>query len=193
MKSHFFRAAALAGAFACLAGVAGAAGAQGLKPGLWEITNKMQMDGERGRQLAQAQAQMQAQMAAVPPEQRKMMEEMMARQGVKLGAGGPGGMSVKMCMTREMAERNEMPVQQGDCRTTQQARSGNSMKMAFVCTNPPSSGEGEVTFMGPEAYNMKMSVTTLVEGKSERMNMEGQGRWKGGDCGNIKPMVLPKK
>ncbi len=186
MKSHYFGAAAFAGVFAFLAS---AAGAQGLKPGLWEITNKMQMDGERGRQLEQAQAQM----AAMPPDQRKMMEEMMARQGVKLGAGGPGGMSVKICMTKEMAERNEMPVQQGDCRTTQQARSGNTMKMAFVCTNPPSSGEGQVTFMGPEAYNMKMAVTTMTQGNSERMTMEGQGRWQGSDCGNIKPMVLPKK
>ncbi|WP_048439493.1 DUF3617 domain-containing protein [Caenimonas sp. SL110] len=168
---------------------AAAAGAQGLKPGLWEITNKMQMDGERGQQLAQAQAQM----AAMPPEQRKMMEEMMAKQGVKLGAGGPGGMSVKICMTKEMADRNEMPVQQGDCKTTQQARSGNTMKMAFVCTNPPSSGEGQVTFMGPEAYAMKMAVTTSMQGKPERMNMEGQGKWQGSDCGNIRPMVLPKK
>ena len=73
----------------------------------------------------------------MPPEQRKKMEEMMAKQGVKMGAGrAGGGMSVKICMTREMVERNEMPAQQGDCKTTQQSRSGNTMKMAFSLHQP---------------------------------------------------------
>ena len=44
---------------------------------------------------------------------------MMAKQGVQTGSGSPGGgMSMKICMTREMVERNEIPAQQGDCKTT---------------------------------------------------------------------------
>jgi hypothetical protein len=133
-------------------------------------------------------AQMQQQLASMPPEQRKMMEDMMAKQGVKLGAAGPGGgMSVKMCMTREMVEKNELPAQQGDCRTTSQSRSGNTMKFAVACTNPPSTGEGQVTFTSPEAYSMKMVVNTQVNGKPEKVTMEGGGKWLGSDCGNIKP------
>jgi hypothetical protein len=183
MKSNHLFAAALAG-FAC------AAGAQSLKPGLWEINQKMQMSGAQGAQMAEAQQQM----ANLPPEQRKMMEEMMAKQGVKMGQGGPGGgMSIQMCMTREMAERNDVPTQRGDCKTTQQSRSGKTMKMAFTCANPPSSGEGEVTFASPEAYNMKMAVTTQAQGKPEKMNMEASGKWLASDCGNIKPMMPPVK
>ena len=64
-------------------------------------------------------------------------------------------------MTKEMVERNEMPAQQGDCRTTQQsAQRATRMKMAFTCTNPPSSGEGQMTFNSPESYTMKMTVNT---------------------------------
>ncbi|HSI54264.1 MAG TPA: DUF3617 domain-containing protein [Ramlibacter sp.] len=176
---------------AALAVAATTAGAQNLKPGLWEVTNKMQTaSGQMEAQMAQAQAQM----AAMPPEQRKMMEEMMAQRGVKLGAGGPGsGMSAKICLTKEMVERNEVPAQQGDCKTTQHARTGNTMKMSFVCTNPPSNGEGQVTFVGPDAYNMKMLVNTTVQGKPEKINMDGTGKWLGADCGNIKPMEMPKK
>jgi hypothetical protein len=176
---------------AALAAFASTAGAQSQKPGLWEITNKIQMDGERGQQMAQAQAQI----AAMPPEQRKMMEEMMAKQGIKLGAGGPGGgISAKVCVTKEMAERAEMPVQQqGDCRSTQQPRAGNVIRVSFTCTNPPSSGEGQVTLLGPEAYSMKMTVNTVMQGKPERMNMDGTAKWLGSDCGNIKPPPMMKK
>lgn len=167
-----------------------AAGAQTLKPGLWQITQNTQGSG----QLAQAMTDMGKQMAAMPPEQRKMMQEMLAKQGVQMGpAGAGGGMSVKVCMTKEMVERNAVPSQQGDCKTTQQSRSGNTMKVAFACTNPPSRGEGEVTMAGPEAYGSKMSVTTTVDGKPQKMDIHSTGKWLGADCGAVEPMAVPKK
>ncbi|ROZ78690.1 DUF3617 domain-containing protein [Ramlibacter sp. WS9] len=168
----------------------GTANAQNLKPGLWEITNKMQT---AGGQMEQQMADMQKQMAAMPPEQRKMMEEMMAQRGMKMGGGAGGGMAIKICLTKEMVEKNELPAQQGDCKTTQQSRTGNSMKMAFACTNPPSSGEGHVVFTSPEAYHSKMVITTAVQGKPEKITSEGNGKWLGADCGTIKPMMPPKK
>lgn len=169
---------------------AGAAHAQTLKPGLWQITHDTQGSGE----MAQAMAEMRKQMAAMPPEQRKMMEEMMAKQGTQMPSAAPGGgMAVKICMTREMVERNAIPAQQGDCRTTQQSRSGNTIKVAFACTNPPSRGEGEVTMASPEAYSSKMSVTTTVEGKPQKLDMRSSGKWLGADCGAVKPMPMPKK
>ena len=172
-----------------LAGATGFAHAQ-MKPGLWEINNKMQSSGG---QMEQQMAQMQEQMRNMPPDQRKMVEEMMAKQGMKVGGGPGGGMTMKICMTKEMVERNEVPSgqQRGDCKTTQQSRSGNTMKMAFTCTNPPSSGEGQVTFASNEAYNMHMVVRTQVQGRPETMNMDASGRYLGADCGNIKPMVPP--
>ena len=55
----------LAGALLALASAA--APAQTLKPGLWEISNK----AGGNPQMDQAMAQMQQQLAAMPPEQRK--------------------------------------------------------------------------------------------------------------------------
>jgi hypothetical protein len=176
---------------AALVVAATGASAQSLKPGLWEISQKMQSSSGK---MEQGRAKLNQQMANMPPEQRKRVEEMMAKNGVQLGAGGPGGgMTVKICMTKEMAERNEMPAQQGDCKTTQQSRSGNTMKMAFACSKPPSSGEGQVTFVSPEAYNMKMVMSTTVDGKPEKVNMDGAGKWLGSDCGTIKPLQPSKK
>jgi len=181
MKPRHLAAAALV-VFAC------AAGAQNLKPGLWEVTHQMKTGSG---QMEQSMAQMQKEMAGMPTEQRKMMEEMMAKRGGK--SGPAAGASVKVCMTREMVEKNELPAQQGDCTTTHQSRKGNTMNMAFSCTNPPSTGEGQVIFKGPEAYSMKMVMSSTVNGKPEKMNMDGSGKWLGADCGNVKPVIVPKK
>ena len=175
-------------AAATLAVLASGAGAQNLKPGLWEITHKMQT---ASGQMEDSMAQMQREMASLPPDQRKMMEDMMAKQGIKKGQAPGQGMIMQMCMTKEMVEKNELPAQQGDCKTTQQSRQGNTMKMAFSCTNPPSTGESQVTIKGPEAYSMKMVVNTKVGGKAERMNMDGSGKWLSSDCGNVKPPAPP--
>ena len=165
------------------------AGAQAMKPGLWEISNKLQ---SASGQVERDMAQMQQQMASMPPEQRKMMQDMMAKQGVSMG--GSGGTSMKVCITREMAERNDIPAQQsGDCKHVSSPRSGNSMKMSFTCTNPPSSGQGAVTFAGADAFTMKMTVNTAVQGKPEKMNMDGSGKWLSADCGSIKPVAMPRR
>lgn len=163
-----------------LTGLAHGAMAQNLRPGLWEITNRV--SSESGK-MESAMQQMQQQMAAMPPEQRKMMQDAMARQGMAMGPAG----AVRMCFTKEMVERNEVPAQQGDCRTTLQPRSGNTVKMSFTCTTPPSSGEGQITFASPEAYSVKMAMTTTAQGKSEKMNMDASGKWLGADCGAVKP------
>ena len=184
MRLRHVIAALAAASFTC------GASAQNLKPGLWEITNRMQGGGV---DMDKAAAQMREQMAKMPPDQRRKMEEMLAKQGVKLGAGGPGVMSVQTCMTKEMVERNDIPVKQGDCRTTKQERSGNTIRMAYTCTNPPSSGEGTFTIQSPEAYTMKMTVTSKVGGKAETMNMDASGKWLRADCGDVKPVRPPAK
>ena len=178
---------ALAGAM--LATACTLAAAQSIKPGLWEVSTKMGGNPE----MDKAMAQMQQQMAAMPPEQRKMMQDMMAKQGGAMPTvGSGGGMAMKVCITPEMAARNDMPTQtEGDCTTTVTSRSGNTMKMKFVCTKPPSSGEGTYTFMGDTAYTMKMTMSSQHQGKPQNMSMDGQGKWLSADCGAIKPMTVP--
>lgn len=172
------------------AAIVTSAGAQTMKPGLWEMTTQMQ--GGSG-QAAGAMVEAQKQMAALPPEQRKMMQDMMAKQGVQMGSGPGGGMSVKVCMTQDMVDRNEVAKQDGNCTHTTSPRVGNTMKFSFVCTKPPGSGEGQVTFTSPEAYTMKTTMTTSIKGQPEKMDMQSSGRWLGIDCGSVKPLVSPKK
>lgn len=181
MRIHPFA----AGALLALAGAA--AGAQTLKPGLWEISNKT----AGNPQMDQAMAQMQQQLASMSPQQRKQMEAMMAQRGVRMAPSAGGGMTVQMCMTREMVERNDLPVRNG-CTTTKHERSGNTVHVAFRCANPPSSGEGEFTLASPESYRSRMTLKTDVEGRSETVTMESSGKWLGADCGSVRP-VAPGK
>ncbi|MBT9508004.1 DUF3617 domain-containing protein [Rhodoferax sp.] len=174
---------------AALASSAFGATAQTMKPGLWEISNKMtSSSGEMEKAMGEAQKQL----AGMSPSDRKMMEDMMAKQGVGMGKGA-GTTAMKICMTKEMAERNEVATQQGDCKHTNSPRAGNTMKFSFVCAKPPSSGEGQVTFVSPEAYAMKMTLNTTANGKPEKMNMDATGKFMSTDCGNIKPISMPKK
>ncbi len=177
-------------ATALVLAAASTAHAQSMKPGLWEVNNKMGGSPE----MDKAMAQMQQQMASMSPAQRKQMEDMMAKQGMSMGGAANGGMVMKMCMTKEMAERNEVPMQQqGNCTTTTSDKTATGMKMKFTCTNPPSSGEGQMTFSGDSAYTMKMKINSSGQGGPKTMTMDASGKWLGSDCGAIKPMTMPKK
>ena len=184
------------GIAACLLAAGGSyASAQTMKPGLWEIASKM--TGGSG-EMADPMAQVQKQMESMPPDQRKMMQDMMAKRGMQMGANSGGGMSIKICMTQEMVDRNQMTFRQSggthsDCTQNNSPRSGNTMQFSYVCTKPPSSGEGQFTFTSPEAYSMKMTSTNTLKGHPEKMEMQTDGHWLGSDCGSIKPFEMPKK
>jgi len=175
---------------AAMIGGAGTASGQSMKPGLWGFNSKTQ---NASGELDKARADMQKRVASMPPDQRKMAEGIIAQRGMGMGAGGPGTMGMRACITKEMAERDEVPSQKGDCKTTTSPRAGTSVKMAFTCANPPSTGEGELTFISPEAFTMKMQVSNAASGVPEKTNMEQSGRWLSADCGAVKPIAAPGK
>jgi len=185
--SHPWRVAIVVASSAFFANVACA---QSIKPGLWEVSTKM---SSSSGEMEKAIAQMQKQMASMSPEQRKIMEDMMGKQGMSMSSSGPGGTTIKLCVTPEMADTSTIPKQQGDCTHTNAPRNGNTMKFSFVCTKPPSSGEGQVTFVDANNYQSTMSVTATRNGKPETMNMKGTGKFLGSDCGTIKPIAAPRK
>lgn len=175
----------------CLLLCGGALQAQNLQAGLWEINTQMQ--GGQADKMASSMEKMQKEMDKMPPEQRKMVQDMMAKQGVQMGSAGGAGITTKVCMSQEMVSRNDFSGQRGDCTHTTSPRMGNTIKYSFVCTKPASSGEGEITFQGREAYSQNMKITSTVKGKPEMMDMHSRGKWMGSDCGNIKPLAMPGK
>ena len=160
-------------------------GAQTQAPGLWEHTMNMK---SKGGEMEQAMAEMQKQMAAMSPDQRKQMEQMVSGRGVSMGSKGT---TVKVCISKEQAARPAEPKLADGCTQQVDRRSGNTIKFKFECSKPePSSGDGEVTFQSNKAYTGKSMVTTQAKGHAgQQMSMEMSGKWLSADCGDIKPRV----
>jgi hypothetical protein len=166
----------------CAALLPAPAAAQTSEPGLWEY--RIALKSGSGR-MEGAMAQMQQELARMPPEQRKMIEQTLAGQG--MGVDG-SGQSVRVCLTKEQAARGQMPTGDDKCRQTSLNRSGQTVRFAFVCQgNPPTKGEGTFTFQGSKGFDGQTVVETAVDGKPERIESRVQGRWLGADCGNVKP------
>lgn len=165
-----------------LAALAGSASAQRLAPGLWE--HQMTVQGGSGQSTA-AMAGMQQRLASMPPEQRKMVEQMMAQQGVGVGAA-PNTMRV--CISPAMADKPELAQAEKGCQQQDVQRSGNTVRFKFRCDGPPPrSGEGEFTLQGDKAYSGRSSFSTERKGQPERMEMAMAGRFVSADCGALKP------
>lgn len=164
--------------------------AQAIKPGLWETTNKMTGSPE----VEQIATLLQQQLGSMPPEQRKMMEDMMAKKGMGVGGVSGNGITVKFCITKEMADRRQIPVQnQADCTQTISEQTSHGMKVKFACAQPPSSGEGHISFTGDSAYTMTMKINTVNRDKPYATTINGSGKWLNSDCGNIAPLAVPRQ
>ena len=158
---------------------------QKMRPGLWE--HSVAMKSQSG-QLEAAMAQMQKSMASLTPAQRKQMEQAMAQQGVSMG---PSGNTVKVCISPEQADLDRIPAQEG-CTQNVQRTGPNAVAMTFSCKGtqgqPPTTGEGTMTFQGPTAYTGNFKVKTTSNGKPEQIDMVQNGKWLAADCGAIKPV-----
>jgi hypothetical protein len=174
---------------ACAAALLGAAAqAQShLKPGLWEETVTSKTDNE---QANAAMAQMKQRLAAMSPEQRAAMEKMMGGHALP-GSGAPN--VIRVCITKEQAERNFAPDQNGRCTRTNVSTSGNTTQFDFSCVSPHStiSGHGAFTNLGDSAF----AVSSAADAAGTRMKMHVQsdiaGKFVSSDCGDVKPYVAP--
>ena len=167
--------------------------ADGMKAGLWEIkTLKQVMDGrDMKAQMDAAQAQMQQQMASLPPEQRKQMEAMMGRQGIGMGPGG----ATRMCISEEMARRDTPVVDpDGQCQPTRMSRSGNTVRYEIDCMmdGRRSQGKGESTFSGNSVHS-RMDMVTMDSTGRHTMQSESQMNYLGPDCKGLAPVGATRK
>ena len=164
------------------------ASAQNLRPGLWELNNKL--DAQSGP-LAQQLSALQKQMENMPPEQRQLVEGMISKHaGVTLPTMKDGGMLVKVCVTKEMVAQGQLPMQQtGNCNHQRSPLAGKDVKFSFTCTNPDSSGEGKATFTSDSAFTMNLNVRANLNGNKESTSVSGRAAWVGADCGTTRPVV----
>ncbi len=155
-------------------------------PGLWEYRSSMTSSDPK---MQKGMAEAQKAMASMPPEQRRQMEQMLAAQGISIGAGSGGAttVAVKACITPEQAARQELPAPGDNCTHRITGRTANSLKFAIDCPAEKARGEGEVVFPNSRTYDGRFTMQQVEGGKTLQLESTIKARWLSADCGNVKP------
>jgi hypothetical protein len=154
--------------------------AQAMKPGLWELNNKVKASNAQTDAVLTMAMQ---QLANMPPEQRAQLEAFMNQNGASMPkVGSDGGMAITTCITPEMAAKHDLPVtQKGNCTSNNQPIAGG-LSIAFSCTDPASSGQGQLRYNGDSAFTMNMNVSSSAGGAPQQATVATTGRWLGATC-----------
>jgi hypothetical protein len=176
-----------------LAAGSGLAAGFGLKPGLWETrVVKHLTDGrDTTSQMTGVMSQMQQNLARLPPEQRARMEAMMKERGaMTMGTEG----TTRLCISREMAGRDKPIIDpEGHCQPAKISQSGNHTSFEFNCSTNGTvmTGKGESTAEGDTIVS-RVDIIRTANGEKHVMHNETEMKFLGADCGNVKPLPLPK-
>lgn len=151
-----------------------ASAADQMKPGLWEMT--MKSDAMKS-------------MPKIPPEQMEQMRKM----GINVPQMQDGAMVTRVCVSREMAERDQLPQAMGKdmgCQPKNMQRSGNGYSLDIICDGPAMKGEGKAkgTFAGSERFTSTYDFKGTMHGQPVNQHHESSGKWLGADCGDVKPV-----
>ena len=147
-----------------------------MKPGLWEMT---------------VHNDMLKKMPTLPPAQLAEMK----KRGITMPEMKNGAAIQKVCITKEMAERQTKYASQSNpagCKESNMVKSGNAYSMELVCDSPMLKGTG--TIKGSLNGDTLMSTYDFKGTSHNRPinhHTETTGKWLSADCGDIKPIVPP--
>lgn len=165
----------------CAMGATTLAQAQMLQPGLWELTtSNMEVEGQPMPDMQM----MLSQLRSLPPEQRAMMEQMLAKQGITVAGNG-----IRSCLTAEQVKTNDIPLQdpQSGCTQRITERKGNIWKFSFSC--PKAQGAGQATFLSDREFTTQVAGTFNANGTVQKGSMQTRAQWLGANCGSVKPRL----
>jgi hypothetical protein len=149
-----------------------------MKPGLWEITT---------------QSDAMQRMPKIPPEQIERMRKM----GVEVPQMQNGGIVSKVCITPEMAQRDQWPQaaqNAHDCTTGAPQAQGNAYTADIVCKGPNIKGKGtlKASFADSTSFSSSSSFNGTAGGQPIKDHSTTSGKWLSADCGTVKPVAQKK-
>lgn len=117
----------------------------------------------------------------------------MRKMGVDVSQLQTGVIVSKMCITKEMAERDQLPQidqTQVGCKLGNTLRQENSYTSDITCDGPQLKGKGvsKATFTSNESFSSSSEFKGTVNGQPVNDRSELSGKWIGADCGSVKPV-----
>lgn len=159
-----------------------------IKPGLWVVD--MRLPGQaNGNAMAGYVEQMKAQMASMPPEQRKKIASALAQLETHGTEFTDDGLRTKQCITKEnLADFNFLSKRGMESCTQKRSPAPGGMKVSMQCTRPQMNIDASLKYQSDKAYTFE-SIATLPgpDGKPMTQKTSGSGKWLSGDCGQVKP------
>ena len=148
-----------------------------IKPGLWEMT--MQSDMTKN-------------MPKMSPEQIQQMRKM----GVDVTQLQSGTIVNKICITKEMAERDDvaqMNAKETGCELKNAQRSGTTYTVDMVCNGPTMKGKGTIktVYASDQSFSASSTFKGTVGGRPVDDRNDSSGKWLGANCGAVKPIQDP--
>ena len=144
-----------------------------VKPGLWE--HSIDLKSESGR-LEVALELARTQMQFLPPEQRKIVENTLAQQGIRADFVNQ---TFQNCITEEEAASGRFRfAEDGGCEHTSVRPNGATTYISFVCAQ----GEGEIELTNGSAYTGTSSMELNFAGVIEKATATHSGQWIGASC-----------
>jgi hypothetical protein len=150
------------------------------KPGLWEVTMQMSMDGAGAPQTPQPPPG-----AQLPP-----------------GKQTPSSLepfTTQVCLTQAMIDKYEdqLPTLPGStCQRSDVVTTPNGMTVKLTCTGQVNvTGTAQATFADENTIKSTIHMTgTIQKGSTSRpvdVTIETTSFYKGADCGSVKPVTMP--
>ncbi len=147
-----------------------------LRPGLWELSTTSDL-----LKLV----------PHIPPDQMQNLRSMAKQYGLALPDIQNGAAKSMVCITQQMADQKTLPDlyhEQSGCTAKNAARTGNRVKLDYVCSSARLTGNGsaEGVITTSESFSGRTQFAGSVQGNPVNEQAELSGRWMGASCGAVK-------
>jgi hypothetical protein len=143
------------------------------KPGLWEITSSMKMNG--------------ASMPQIPPDQLAKLKA----QGIKVPGMDGQQTRIKECVTQEIVDKygGPAPHERPGCTLNNVQRTSGGMSAEMVCTgDTKGTATIKATHVDSTHSTMSMHFTgTNKQGRTMEFQMDSTSQMLSDSCGDVKP------
>jgi len=142
----------------------------GGKPGLWDITTKMDMGGV---------AMQMPDMSSMPPEVQARLKSMNIRPS-------NDGIRTQQCISQADMDRQEPPMPDKTCKILRSSHTGNSYTAEVACKGDfNGTGQMKFVYLSPERFSGVTKMKGVAHGQPMATTINFDGKWLSASCPKV--------